>query len=452
MSNSSDNFLNIDRRKLLLGTLSVGAGGVMGMFHKLFLATATPVVSQLGIPGPSPRRVVEVAHIESVVNGEFRRQPVREILSQDDTFANKVAQTIDAARRGDKETIQTLLLQDISLANIKDEGIQSTPLHFAAHRGYLDIVRLLLDAGADVNAVEGNFSNSTPLHWAATGGHLEVTKLLVESGGNLNVKDNWYNLTPVGWATIIKISPPEGYLSTRHQEVREYLLSRGAQLDVFSAIALNKIDFVGSLIEANPEILTYRLGFFAKNESQPLHFAVEENLTQMVELLLEKGAELNAQNGWGITPLCLATVADNQTIIELLMAKNAQVDLATAIVAGQWEQAQALLDAQPTLISEKPLLIHYTIQQGLGSATSWLLERGVDINIRARYQLGDHVASLTPLHAAIKAERVEIARILLESGADVNAKTIGELEITSLRAAAFTGNLDLIRLLVKHGA
>ncbi len=451
MSNSSDNFLNIDRRKLLLGTLSIGGGGVMGMFHKLFLATATPVVSQLGSPGSTPGRGVGVAQIESVVKGEFRRQPVRELLSQDDTLANQVAQTLDAARRGDRETIQTLLVQDISLAKSKDKGIQTTPLHLAAHRGYLDIVRLLLDAGADVNAVEGNLSKSTPLHWAATGGHLKVTKLLVESGGNLQVKDNWYNLTPVGWATIIKLFPPEGYLSTRHQEVREYLLSRGAQLDIFSAIALNQIEVVDSLIETNPEILTERLGL-AKNESQPLHFAVEENLTQMVELLLEKGAELNAQNSWGITPLCLATVADHQTIIELLMTKNAQVDLATAIVAGQWKQAQALLAAQPTLMSEKPLLIHYTIQQGLRAATSWLLERGVELNIRARYQLGDYVASLTPLHAAIKAERVEIARLLLESGADVNAKTRGELDITSLRAATFTGNLDLIRLLVKHGA
>ena len=82
MSNSSDNFLNINRRKLLLGTLSVGAGSVMGMLHKFSLATASPTVSQLGIPGPFPGRVVEVAHSESVVNGEFRRQPVREMVAR----------------------------------------------------------------------------------------------------------------------------------------------------------------------------------------------------------------------------------------------------------------------------------------------------------------------------------------------------------------------------------
>ncbi len=73
MSNSSDNFLNIDRRKLLLGTLSVGAGSVLGIFQKFSVASPAPVVSPLGIPGPFPGRVVEVAHIESVVDGEFRR-------------------------------------------------------------------------------------------------------------------------------------------------------------------------------------------------------------------------------------------------------------------------------------------------------------------------------------------------------------------------------------------
>ena len=55
MSNFSDNFLNINRRQLLLGTLSVGAGSAMGIFHKFSLATATPVVSRLGIPGSFPR-------------------------------------------------------------------------------------------------------------------------------------------------------------------------------------------------------------------------------------------------------------------------------------------------------------------------------------------------------------------------------------------------------------
>lgn len=371
--------------------------------------------------------------------------------SQDNTFANRVTQTLEAACLGDKETIQTLIEQDTRLVNIQSKKVQTTPLHLAAHRGYLDIVKLLIDAGADVNAQEGNYSKSTTLHWAAKEGNLKVVKLLVESGAKLDVKDNWFNLTPFGWTILVNCDFDEGSIENRHPEVREYLLTQGAQLDIFSAIALDKTDAVKSLIEANPQTLSDRLGF-VMDEFHPLHFAIKNMMPEIVELLLEKGADVNALTSLGVTPLCMATKIGDRQIIELLMAKNADVDLDTLIVAEKWEQAQALLDARPNIISEKPLLLHYTIRHGLTAATSWLLERGADINIRTKYLLDDFVASLTPLQAAIEAERVEITQTLIEAGADVNAKTIGELELTALQDAAAMGNLDLIRLLVKHQA
>lgn len=371
--------------------------------------------------------------------------------SQDDTFANKVTQTLEAALDGDKETIQTLIQQDTRLVNVQSKKVQTTPLHLTAHRGYSDIVKFLIDAGADVNAQEGNYSKSTPLHWAAKEGNLQVVKLLVESGAKLDVKDNWFNLTPFGWTILVNCDFDEGSLENRHPEVREYLLSQGAQWDIFSALALKKRDIINSLIEANPTILSDRLGF-VMDEFQPLHFAIKNMMPKIVELIIEKGVDVNALTSLGVTPLCMATKVNNQQIIELLMAKNADVDLDTLIIAEQWEQAQALFEEQPNIIAEKPLLLHYTIRCGLTAATSWLQKRGADINIRTKYLLDDFVASLTPLQGAIEAERVEIAQILIEAGADVNAKTIGELEITALQDAAAMGNLDLICLLVKHQA
>ena len=351
--------------------------------------------------------------------------------SQDDTFVKQVNQIVDAACNGDRKTIQTLIQQNTRLINVQSKEIQSTPLHFAAHRGYSDIVKLLIDAGADVNAEEGNYSKSNPLHWAAKEGNLQVVKILVENGAKLDVKDNWFNLTPFGWSILVNCPFDEGSIENRHPEVREYLLSQGAQWDIFSAIALNKIDVVNSLVEANPKILDDRLGF-VMDEFQPLHFAIKNMMSEIVELLLEKGANINALTSLGVTPLCMATKIEDRQIIELLIGNNADVDLDTLVVAQKWQEAQALLEERSNIIIEKPLLLHYTIRGGLTAATSWLLERGADVNIRTKYLLDDFVASLTPLQGAIEAERVEIAQNLIEAGADVNAKTIGELELTPL--------------------
>ncbi|MDJ0569093.1 MAG: sigma-70 family RNA polymerase sigma factor [Pleurocapsa sp. MO_192.B19] len=230
--------------------------------------------------------------------------------SQDDTFANRVIQIVKAACSGDEETIQTLLKQNANLAKAKDDYIHTTALHCAAHRGYLNIVKLLLLAGTDVNSQEGNYSQSTPLHWAATGGHLEVTQLLVDSGANVSAEDNWFNLTPIGWATIMQICPPDHSLGDRHQEIREYLISQGAQLDIFSAIAIDDGDQISSLIKSNREVLNQRLGF-ALDELQPLHYAIQEDKIEIAQLLIEQGANLQAQTRFGVTPLCMAIQVGN---------------------------------------------------------------------------------------------------------------------------------------------
>jgi len=249
-----------------------------------------------------------------------------------------VAQTIEAACNGDIKIIQTLIRQDTRLINVQSKEIKSTPLHFSAHRGYLDIVKLLLDAGADVNAEEGNYSASTPLHWAASGGHLEVVKFLVENGAKLDVKGNWNNLTPFGWATIIRYEHGDCPMGDRHQEICSYLLERGAEFDLFSGIALNNLEWV-SAIANNLEVLQQKLGF-ALGGLQPLHYAIQENKTEIAKLLIDRGADLQAQSYFGITPLCMAIQQGDRQIVELLEDCGVPKDLGSLLALEQWSEAE----------------------------------------------------------------------------------------------------------------
>ena len=371
--------------------------------------------------------------------------------SQDNAFSNKVEAVINAACDGNKAAMQDLLQQDTSLANAKSKDIQTTPLTNASHRGYLNIVKLLVLTGADVNVKEGNYSQSTALHWAATDGHLDVVKYLVSKGAKLDVRDNWHNLTPFGWATIIKYPNLSREKGTQHQEVREFLLAQGTEYDIFSAIALNDLRQIEALITADSTVLNQRLGF-ASGKFQPLHYAIKEGKTEIVKLLIERGADLQAVSRWGVTPLCLAIEKGDWEVIELLRDRQVPEDLGALLAAKQWSQAQTMVENQPGEIAKKPLLLHYFVKQGLVEATAWLLGRGVDLETKTKYQIDDFVIDLTPLQVAIVMERVEIARLLIEAGADVNTKTIGELEATALHGAALMGNLDLIRLLVEHQA
>ena len=371
--------------------------------------------------------------------------------SQDNAFTDRIEAIIDAACDGDEAAMQTLLKQDSTLANAKDNNIQTTPLTNASHRGYLNIVKLLVLTGADVNAKEGNYGKSTALHWAATDGHSDVVEYLVSKGAELDVRDNWHNLTPVGWATILQYPNLSREKGTQHQKVREFLLEEGAEYDIFSAIALNDLEQVKSLITASPEVLDRRLGF-ANGKLQPLHYAIEENKIEVAKLLIERGADTQAVSRWGVSPLCMAIQNENRQVTELLRSHNTPEDLSSLLVAKRWSDARSLSETQPQLIGDRALLLHYFIKHGLVEATAWLLDRGADLEIASMYLLHDFVANLTSLQSAVEAKQIEIARLLIDRGADIDRRTTGELEITALHDAAAMGNLDLIRLLVERGA
>jgi ankyrin repeat protein len=103
------------------------------------------------------------------------------------------------------------------------DGLDCTPLHWAAKGGYTDIVRLLLTKGAHVNVKrneeDGIITGQTPLHLAAEGGHTETARLLIEHGAEVNAM-NSDQATPL-------------HLAAYHDrlELANLLIKNGADVD-----------------------------------------------------------------------------------------------------------------------------------------------------------------------------------------------------------------------------
>ena len=98
-------------------------------------------------------------------------------------------QFIQAAKKGDVETLQSLLASDPALLNARDKD-GSTALHCAAWKDHRELVAFLLDAGADVNAHNANDHwGTTPLHAAAHANNTAVAQRLLDAGADINATD-----------------------------------------------------------------------------------------------------------------------------------------------------------------------------------------------------------------------------------------------------------------------
>jgi ankyrin repeat protein len=364
-------------------------------------------------------------------------------------------QLFDAAKRGAAATLGDLLDAHPEKLAIKQPPYDWSLLHVAAQQGHLAVVDMLLARGLDVNTRERG-DNTTPMHWAAAGGHVDVVRRLIDAGGDVIGAGDDHELEVIGWATCWNNTDGE-----THHAVVDLLVGHGARHHVFSLIALGRGDALRALIAADPSVLNRRM---SRNEDHatPLHFAVRMQKPEMVNLLIELGADPLAVDGSGYPAAAYAMTPDvdravmerirAMTSAELVSAERgtraaraSMLDLLAALALHDWVAAERLLREDPRLLDASAAnggVLHLAAKRGDLAAVEWLLAHGMSPN-----GLWSHWdADVTPLHLAAWGNHVDVARVLVAAGADPairDSKHNGDAP----GWAEFFGHPDLARLL-----
>jgi ankyrin repeat protein len=154
----------------------------------------------------------------------------------------------------------------------------------------------------------------------------------------------------------------------------------------------------------------------------------------------------------GIGPILEALYKGERERAQALAAEADALDVFEAAALGKEAQLEEVLREDPELArafsSDGFTALHYAAFFGSPGAVRALVAAGADLEARSTNQ--EFAPEATPLHSAAAAGRMDNAEVLLEAGANPNARQHGGF--TPLMEAEQRGDLDLAELLVRHGA
>ncbi|KAJ5700867.1 hypothetical protein N7493_011913 [Penicillium malachiteum] len=310
-----------------------------------------------------------------------------------------------AAKKGYSDIVKLLLKKEAQV-DLQDHSGR-TPLMAAARKGQRDVVKLLLEAKADVHLVDN--SRRTPLSHAVFRGDFDIVKLLLETEAYVNASD-CVGQTPLSYAAAYDQS-----------DVMASWFDAGAGLPAESDYS----EIVELLIEKGADV-----ELRDKDQDTPLLLAVRHGCFNVVKLILDFGAELDVKDKYQHTLLSLVAARGYSEIMRILLKEEAEG--AKKSTTNVWDEGQ-----------ETPL--SHAAASGHFDAVKLLLETNANVHLS-----GEN--GRTPFSYAAGNGHCDIVELLLvpEFKAEVDSRD--QNQRTPLSHAAGRGRSDVVELLLEAGA
>ena len=273
------------------------------------------------------------------------------------------------------------------------------------------VCRVLIDAGADLHTKDEN--GCTPLHHASALGELDAVKMLVEAG-----------------APGVRATDDQGHTCLtiaaccRRTETVRYLVG-------LPEVELNHRDL---------------------HSETALHLAVEKEATDMVQVLLDAGADIDTQNNDGWSPLHSACESGELDVVKMLVRAGAGVCatrdqgwtcLHVMAEFGHTEIVRDLLGLPEVDVNHRDVgnftALHIAVVQACTDVVQVLIDAGADIDIQNN-------VGRSPLHTACESGALEVVKMLVRAGAGVRVRDNDGR--TCLTIAACRGHTETVRYLV----
>jgi ankyrin repeat protein len=304
-----------------------------------------------------------------------------------------------------------LAVVEIGLAGSVVVSTRYEPIHRAAYEGDLETVRRALDGGVALElpvSDEATPAGMTPLWLGAAGGHADIVIALAERGADVSRRS-------AAFGTPVDIAAQRG-----HVDVVRALHAHGAAVDAADAVGVTPLMRAARAGEADVIEALLVLGANATAEdavgATALHRAAERGRDAVIERLLDTGADPARTNDRGETPLAQAIERGHASTVLLLLEHGVEPDT-SAIV-------EAVRGGRCTILEQ--LIAHGADLDAAEARTAGLL-----------------------FHAPFDPAHRDIWRLLVEHGAEVNARSRGR---SVLMVAARRGSVEFVRFLLEHGA